>query len=105
LQAKRVNKKKRKEAKKAKRSVKEGERSEKSQKKRKREEILIWKTLQNEANKFFLKLGSSSCKRDAKIYITCSASLRYETKRFPPGKAQIYRFTVYLSEKCILFVY
>jgi hypothetical protein len=53
--------------KKGKRREKEGKTSEKKQKKRKREEIKSLKTLQN----------------DAKIYFTCSASFRYETKRCP----------------------
>jgi NAD(P)H-nitrite reductase large subunit len=73
LQAKRVNKKNEKRQKKL-------NKREKKQKKQKREEIKGLKTFQNVAKNFFLKLGSSSCKMDAKIYFTCSASFRYETK-------------------------
>jgi hypothetical protein len=70
LQAKRVNKKKRKEAKK--RQMKR-KRSEKKRKK------------PNEAK----KRGNKKFENDAKIYFTCSASFRYETKRCPSGKALI----------------
>jgi translation initiation factor IF-3 len=56
---------------------KKAKEAKKNQKKRKREEIKFFANFAKWSEQVFLKLGSSTCKKDAKIGYTCSASFRY----------------------------